>query len=88
MLEIVSLFFFVLSLVLGYTTYNMLKKVETYEDYIDLEIKKNETLLETLHKIDSKQMFEKDDEVGSLFEQLKQTIQRLKQFKNASEKTT
>lgn len=75
-------------ILLGYTTFNMLKKVELYEEYIDEEIKNNETLLETLRKIDNKQMFEKDDEVGGLFDQIKNTIIRLKKFANAQEETT
>lgn len=74
--------------ILVYTTINLLTKLEAYEDYIDNELSKNETLLETLRKIDNKQMFEKDDEVGSLFEQIKNTIIRFKQFKDAEKKTT
>jgi len=66
--------------ILGYTTYNMLRKVEIYEEYIDSELEKNEKLLETLRRIDNKQMFEKDDEVGSIFKHLKDTIIRFKQF--------
>lgn len=87
-MEIALVILSALSIVLAYTTYNLLSKLETYEDYIDSEIKNNETLLETLRKIDSKQMFEKDDEVGSLFQLLSATIARFKQFKNAQEKTT
>ena len=66
--------------VLGYTTFNALRKVEHYEDFVDLEQDKNETLLETLRILDSRQMFEKDDDVGSLFNQIKETIIRYKQF--------
>lgn len=87
-MEFVLVILSALIVVLIYTTYNLLRKLETYEDYIDLEIKNNETLLETLRKIDNKQMFEKDDEVGSLFYLIKQTINRFKQFKDAQEKTT
>lgn len=79
MLLYVTIFLTGLVVVLIYTTINLLKKLETYEDYIDIELKKNEKLLETLQTIDSKQMFEKDDEVGSLFEQIKETIIRFKQ---------
>lgn len=75
-------------ILLGYTTINLLSKVETYEDYIDSEIKNNETLLETLRRIDNKQMFEKDDEVGSLFTLIKETIIRFKRFEDAKKKTT
>jgi hypothetical protein len=67
-----------------YFVVNLLRKVEAYEDYIDSEIKNNETLLETLRRIDNKQMFEKDDEVGSLFDKIKQIIIRFKRFKDAA----
>jgi hypothetical protein len=33
-----------------------------------------------LRQIDNRQMFEKDDEVGSIFYQIKETIERFKQF--------
>jgi hypothetical protein len=64
----------------GYTIYNLLNKLEKYEDFIDLQEQNNIALLETLQNIDSKQMFEKDDEVGSLFTQIKDTIQTFKQI--------
>ena len=65
---------------LVYAIYNLLSKVEKYEDFIDQQELNNQTLLETLRRIDSKQMFEKDDEVGSLFTQIKDTITQFKQF--------
>ena len=75
---ILILIFIILSLV--YAVYNLLSKVERYEDFIDQQELNNQTLLETLRRIDSKQMFEKDDEVGSLFTQLKDIITQFKQF--------
>jgi cell division protein FtsL len=75
---ILILVFIILSLV--YAVYNLLSKVERYEDFIDQQELNNQTLLETLRRIDSKQMFEKDDEVGSLFVQLKDIITQFKQF--------
>ena len=63
-----------------YSVYNLLSKVERYEDFIDQQELNNQTLLETLRRIDSKQMFEKDDEVGSLFTQIKDIITQFKQF--------
>jgi len=63
-----------------YAVYNLLSKVERYEDFIDQQELNNQTLLETLRRIDSKQMFEKDDEVGSLFTQIKDIITQFKQF--------
>jgi len=75
---ILILVFIILSLV--YAVYNLLSKVERYEDFIDQQELNNQTLLETLRRIDSKQMFEKDDEVGSLFTQIKDILTQFKQF--------
>jgi Glu-tRNA(Gln) amidotransferase subunit E-like FAD-binding protein len=69
-----------LSLVLGYVIFINLQKLESYEDFIEKEIDRNEALLEALRQIDERQMFEKDDDVGSIFYQIKETIERFKQF--------
>jgi len=79
-MEYVILILVFLIIALTYALYNLLSKVEKYEDFIDEQNVNNETLLETLRRIDSKQMFEKDDEVGSLFSQIKNTITQFKQF--------
>jgi predicted transcriptional regulator len=79
-MEIVLIILFVCLVAALYTIYNLLIKLERYEDFIDLQEQNNITLLETLRDIDSKQMFEKDDEVGSLFTQIKDTIETFKQF--------
>ena len=63
---------------LSYAVYNLLQKLESYEDFIEDESKRNEALLEALRQIDSREMFEKDDEVGSIFYQIKETIERFK----------
>jgi hypothetical protein len=70
----------------AYTSWNLLKKLERYEDiieendtFIQDELNRNEALLEALKVIDSKQMFEKDDEVGSIFYHIKSTIERFKE---------
>ena len=70
---------------LSWSIYNLLAKVELYEDIINEndkfiadELARNEALLEALRKIDNRQMFEKDDDVGSLFNLIKDTIERFK----------
>ena len=63
-----------------YIIFNLLKKLEKYEDFVETETRRNEALLEALRQIDSREMFEKDDEVGSIFYQIKETIERFKQF--------
>ena len=80
---IIVLFFLGLSI---FITFNLLKKLEKYEDtveeyekFIETETKRNEALLEALRTIDNRQMFEKDDDVGSIFYQIKETIERFKQ---------
>jgi hypothetical protein len=69
-----------------YTIFNLLSKLEKYEDiientdeFIQSELQKNEALLEALRQIDNRQMFEKDDDVGSIFYQIKETIEKFKQ---------
>lgn len=78
----------ILFLVLGFGAIirNLLFKLERYEDiieendkFIESELQKNEALLEALRQIDNSQMFEKDDEVGSIFYQIKETIEKFKQ---------
>ena len=68
-----------------YVIFNLLKKLEKYEDqmeqygeFIETETIRNEALLEALRQIDQRQMFEKDDDVGSIFYQIKETIERFK----------
>jgi DNA-binding ferritin-like protein len=75
----------------GYVIWNLLQKLEKYEDtvenyqqFIETETQRNEALLEALRQIDERQMFEKDDEVGSIFYQIKETIEKFKQQKNGN----
>ena len=76
----------VLLVALSFAIYNLLNKLEKYEDIIEendiflqTELERNEALLEALRQIDQRQMFEKDDEVGSIFYQIKETIEKFKQ---------
>ena len=85
-MEIVLIFLVVCLAGTLYTIYNLLSKLEKYEDvieetddFIQSELQKNEALLEALRQIDNRQMFEKDDEVGSIFYQIKETIEKFKQ---------
>jgi hypothetical protein len=75
----------------GYSVWILLNKLEKYEDIIEendiflqTELERNEALLEALREIDTRQMFEKDDEVGSIFYQIKETIEKFKTKQNAS----
>ena len=63
-----------LIVILGYVVFNLMRKVEKYETTIEKYYNNTTTILHTARNLDSMQMFEKDDEVGSLFEQLMITI--------------
>jgi NurA-like 5'-3' nuclease len=73
LLIVVGLLFLAL-LASGYGNLNILKKNEVLEEYIiNVRMRIRDTL--TLMKlIDSKQIFEKDDEVGASFESLLQAV--------------
>ena len=80
-----------LTIALSFAIYNILQKLEKYEDIIEendiflqTQLERNESLLEALRLIDSREMFEKDDEVGSIFYQIKETIEKFKQQSNAN----
>jgi hypothetical protein len=79
-MEILLGIIIVLFLTALYIVRNLLTKLEKYEEFIERETQRNQALLEALREIDSREMFEKDDEVGSIFYQIKETIERFKQF--------
>jgi len=78
----------ILILVLGYTTYNLLRKNEKQEDilaqylqYLDQLSKIIEHSDARLKKIDAKETFKSDDEIGWFFEEIKVIQERLNNFK-------
>ena len=74
--------------VLGYTTFNLLRKNEKQEDvlaqylsYMDNLSKQIEYMDEKLNKIDAKGTFKSDDEIGWFFDQIKVMQKQLNNFK-------
>jgi hypothetical protein len=74
--------------VLGYTTFNLLRKNEKQEDvlaqylsYMDNLSKQIEYMDEKLNKIDMKGTFKSDDEIGWFFDQIKVMQKQLNNFK-------
>jgi len=61
--------------VLLYGIYNILKKLEYYENFILNRRESYLQLLKNIREIDSKELFEKDDDVGSVFTQIKEEIE-------------
>ncbi len=78
----------VLAAVLLFTTINLLRKNERAEDivvgyliYLDKISKVIEASDEKLKKIDQKESFKSDDEIGFFFEQVKKIQEILNEFK-------
>ena len=58
----------------GYGIYNLLNKLERYEDVIAANTESYIQILNAMKEIDSTGAFESDDEVGSTFQDLKNLI--------------
>ncbi len=78
----------VLVVILGYTTFNLLRKNERQEDilagymkYLDQLSKMIEFSDEKLKKIDERGIFKNDDEVGFMFQQIKELQKVLSNFR-------
>ena len=78
----------VLVVVLGFTTFNLLRKNEKQEDilagyvtYLDQLSRIIELSDEKLKKIDERQIFKSDDEIGFMYEQIKELQRILSNFR-------
>ena len=67
----------ILSIVLGWTTYNQLQKVERLEDWAEEYSQKLIDTKTTLDLLDSEGKFESDDEIGTVFEGIKDAVNDL-----------
>ena len=68
----------ILNVALVYASYVAVKKIEIYEDNIMRFYEGATHILRTSRHLDNKEMFEKDDEVGDLFQQLITVIGELR----------
>ena len=67
----------ILSIVLGWTTYNQLQKVERLEDWAEEYSQKLIDTKTTMDLLDSEGKFESDDEIGTVFEGIKDAVNEL-----------
>lgn len=80
---ITIMIFFILTTIAGVIgILNLLTKVDTYENFILDRQEAYESLLQRIRDIDSREIFEKDDEVGVTFDDIKNEIE---EFKNIIE---
>ena len=87
-LEIIITILSILVVILGFTTINLLRKIEKAEDIIDSyqeyinnvteQIKFSE---KRLNEIDENGMFKSDDEIGWFFNEIKKIQEYLSRFK-------
>jgi hypothetical protein len=78
----------VLVVVLGFTTFNLLRKNEkaedimvSYQTYLNEISKIIELSDERLKKIDERGIFKQDDEIGFMYEQIKELQRVLSEFR-------
>ena len=78
----------VLVVILGFTTFNLLRKNEKQEDilagyitYLDQLSRIIELSDEKLRKIDERGIFKSDDEIGFMYEQIKELQRILSNFR-------
>ena len=65
----------------GYIIWNLVKKTEMLETWVEKFTERVHTVHEDLDRIDYMGAFEADDEVGTVFEEIKATINELNEFR-------
>ena len=72
---------FVLTTIAGmYSSWNLMKKQEMTEDWLVALENRISNVIKEVKEIDEKGMFEADDEVGTIFEQINSMITTLNDF--------
>ena len=61
----------------GYVIWNLIRKTELLETWVEEFTQRIETVQTDLKVIDAKGAFEADDEVGTIFKQIKETVNKL-----------
>ena len=68
-----------LVITLVYGCINLYTKLNTYEEWMEFFIKESEKLYSNMKEIDNMELFEKDDQVGSIFKELLLMIEEFKE---------
>ncbi len=72
--------FILLTLIEGYVIFNLTRKTERLETWIEDYAQRVIDTQETLKEIDDKGNFEADDEVGVIFQAIKETVDELNEI--------
>lgn len=62
--------FFITSCALAYACFNMIKKIEIYEEWLDFFKTEVDDVYNKMKSVDDRNLFEKDDDVGFVFTEL------------------
>ena len=65
----------------GYVIWNLNRKTELLETWVEDFTQTIETVQNDLEEIDTKGSFKADDEVGTIFEQIKETVNQLESYR-------
>ena len=72
--------FILLTLVESYVIFNLTKKVERLESWIEDYAQRVQDTQQVLDELDNKGTFEADDEIGVVFQSIKETITELNEI--------
>ena len=72
--------FILLTLVEGYVIFNLTRKVERLETWVEDYAQRINDTNNVLKEIDSKGTFEADDEIGVVFTAIKETVEELNEI--------
>ncbi len=67
----------IIIITLGWTTFNLTRKVERLETWIEDYAQRIQDTQQVLKEIDSKGTFEADDEIGVIFTSIKEAVDEL-----------
>ena len=70
----------IIIITLGWTTFNLTRKVERLESWVEDYAQRVIRTQQTLKEIDNRGNFEADDEVGVIFDSIKETIDELNEI--------
>ena len=80
-IEIGLVIFIIVDVVGCYVIWNLMRKTEMLETWVENFSQQIGAIQNNLKEVDSKGYFEEDDEVGSVFERVKEIIKQLDEFK-------
>ena len=68
------------SIILGWTTFNLTRKVERLETWVEDYAQRIQDTTQTLDEVDIKGSFEADDEIGVVFTSIKEAVDEINQI--------